>query len=283
MKSNHLRKNLLFEGVANECFSPLEARIQKLKAWVEKANSARNIGNLEPYPNQYDKAEELITFYTFAPLVLSSNKVGLTNQIFTLANINQSVDSVVSVGLEKQYPPPAGYLSWLRNDVKNHPVRYIRKQAIHHIKENKPLESRTHVDALIETNKLIIFFEMKFTSDISDNTTFNPNRNQLARLIDIGLEVAEKKGKKLLVFLSTPSTLYSLKSRLYYYKIQEYSNPLMIQKDIAWRPVKDIEDTLLAVRWIALEELINLFYKDFNHADKEEALDFFKERQLIVK
>jgi hypothetical protein len=55
----------------------------------------------------------------------------------------------------------------------------------------------------------------------------------------------------------------------------------MIQNDIAWRPVKDIEDNLLAVKWIALEDLITLLYKDFIHPDKEEAIEFFKERKLI--
>jgi hypothetical protein len=272
---------LLFEEAAKKCFSPAEARMRKLRAWIEQAQSARLRGNLESFPNQYDKAEELITFYTFAPLVLNPNRQGLTNQILAFAHINQSVDSVVSVGLEKRYQPPAGYLSWVKNEVKNHPIKYIRDQAEVHLTENKPLESSTHVDAFIETNKLIIFFEMKFTSDISYDTTFNPNRNQLARLIDVGLEVAKSKGKKLLVILSTPTTLSTLKSRLYYYKIKEYSNPLMIQRDIAWRPVKDIEDTLLAVRWIALEELINLLYKDFSHPDKEEAIQFFEERKLI--
>jgi hypothetical protein len=37
----------------------------------------------------------------------------------------------------------------------------------------------------------------------------------------------------------------------------------------------------LAVKWIALEELINLLYKNFNHPDKEEAIKFFEERKLI--
>ncbi len=272
---------LLFEEAAQKCFKPPEARIQKLKAWVDQANSARSLGNLESYPNQYDKAEELITFYTFAPLVLSSDKAGLMNQILKLAGFNQSVGSEVSVCLEKQYPPPDDYLSWIKNEVKNHPVNYIRELADKHKKENKPLESNTHVDAFIETDNLIIFFEMKFTSDISHCTTFNSNRNQLARLIDVGLEVAKSKGKRLLVFLSAPSTLYTLKSRLYYYKIQEYSNPLMIQKDIVWRLVKDIEENLLAVKWIALEELIKLLYENFSHSNRETAMEFFRERKLI--
>ena len=272
---------LLFEEATKGCFNPAEARIQKLKAWVEQANSARNTGNLEPYPNQYDKAEELITFYTFAPLVLSLNQVGLTNKILALAGISPFEENVVSVGLERQYPPPAGYLQWFKNEVKSHPIRYIREQSDKHLKTNKPLESRTHVDAVIETDKLLIFFEIKYTSDIAHSTVFNPYRNQLARLIDVGLEAAKCSGKEVLVILSSPTTIYASRSRLYYYKIQGYSNPLMIQKDIAWRPVKEIEENVLAVKWIALEELISLLYKDFSHPDKEEAIEFFKERKLM--
>ncbi len=271
---------LLFEKVAEKSFHPAKARIQKLKKWVQLADSARKTGNLEPYPNQYDKAEELITFYTFAPLFLSLNRVGLTNRILGLAGISPYEENVVSVDLERQYQPPAGYLLWLRNEANSHPIRYIREQSIHHYKTKKPLESRTHIDAFIETDKLFIFFEIKYTSDIAHSTTFNLCRNQLARLIDVGLDVAKCSGKELLVLLSTPSKLYESRSRLYYYKVQEYSNPLMIRRDIAWRTVSEIGDNLLAVKWIALEDLINALYKDFSHPDKKEALSFFKERKL---
>jgi hypothetical protein len=271
---------LLFEKVAEKRFHPAKARIQKLKKWVQLADSERKTGNLEPYPNQYDEAEELITFYTFAPLLLSLNRVGLTNRILGLAGISPYEENVVSVDLERQFRPPAGYLLWLRNEVKSHPIRYIRKQAADHSKASKPLESSTHVDAFIETDKLFIFFEIKYTSDISHSTTFNPFRNQLARIIDVGLDVAKCSGKEVLVLLSTPSKLYESRSRLYYYKVQDYSDPLIIRRDIAWRTVSEIGDNLLAVKWIALEDLINALYKDFSHPDKDEALEFFKERNL---
>ena len=127
---------------------------------------------------------------------------------------------------------------------------------------------------------IITFFEMKYTSDISYCTTFNPCRNQLARLIDVGLDAAKCSGKEILVLLSAPSRMYESRSRLYYYKVQEYSDPLMIKRDIAWRTVAEIRDNVLAVRWIALERLVNILYEDFNHPDKEEALRFFRERNL---
>jgi hypothetical protein len=173
-------------------------------------------------------------------------------------------------------------LHWFKNEVKSHPIRYIREKSAERLKTGKPLESPTHVDAFIETDKLLIFFEIKYTSDISHSTTFNPYRNQLARLIDVGLDEAKCSGKEVLVILSTPSKFYKNRSRLYYYKVQEYSDPSLIKKDIGWRPIKDIEENLLAVKWIALEDIISLLYKDFNHHEKEEAMKFFKERNLSI-
>ncbi len=269
---------LLFEDLAKKILT--SARIQKLHSWVENASSARKSRSVDAFANQYDKAEEILTFYTFAPLMLSLNRLGLTNRVLGLVGISPHEENVVAVDIERLCQPPAGYLHWLRNEVKSHPIRYIREQAIAHSKTNKPLESHTHVDAFVETDKLLIFFEIKFTSDISFCTTFNPVRNQLARLIDVGLDVAKLSGKEVLVLLSTPSRFYESRSRLYYYKVQEYSDPLLISNDVAWRTVSEIRDNVLAVKWVALEDLIKVFYTDFRHPDKEEALDFFKERHL---
>ena len=270
---------LLFKEAIQTCFNPANDRLIKLNTWVDNSNSARTAANLAAYPNQYDKAEELITFYTFAPLVLSLNRVGLVNRIF-LAKVSAYEENVVDIALEKQYKSPKGYLKWIKDEVKNHPVKYIRDKANAH-RLNQPLESNTHIDAFIETDKLLIFFEIKFTSDIAYDTAFNPSRNQLARLIDVGLEVNEHNGKEVLVILSTPRRFFEKKSRLYYYKINEYTNPEKIREDIEWRTLSTIRDNVLAVRWIALEELIEILYEDFEHKDKKEALEFFKERNLL--
>ena len=274
---------LLFKDAIETCFNPPEDRLKKLSKWVENSNLARDPANrnLEAYLNQYDKAEELITFYTFAPLVLSLNKVGLINRILGLANVSAYEENVVDVGLERQCRPPKGYLQWIKNDVKNHPVKYIREQAKAH-KANQRLESNTHVDAFIETDKLLIFFEIKFISDISYDTTFNPSRNQLARLVDVGLELNEHNGKEVLVILATPRRFFQKKSRLYYYKIKEYTDPEKIKEDIEWRSLSNIKDNVLAVRWIALEDLIDVLYRDFEHEDKKEALEFFREKNFLL-
>jgi hypothetical protein len=156
----------------------------------------------------------------------------------------------------------------------------VRDQAKDHKNRKKPLETETHADAFIETNNLLILVEMKFISDISCQTTFNPTRNQLARLIDVGIQIARNKTKPLILLLSSPTELFESKNRLYYYKIKEYCSYAEIQKDIRWRKQEDIEKNLLAVKWIPLEEVIKIFYKDFSHPDKEEAMVFFRERKL---
>jgi hypothetical protein len=272
---------LLFEEIAGKPFITQE-RAEKLRDWIQNADKVRaSQDSSDKRANQYDKAEELITFYSFAPLALRKDKKEVIQNVLRLANIKEDVDGEIELGLEKQFPPPKGYLEWLQKEVSNHPVKYVREQGRNHIKRNRPLETHTHVDALIKSDNLVIFVEMKFTSDISVQTTFNPNRNQLSRLVDVGISAIEETGRKLIVLLCSPQEFFLKKSRLYYYKIREYSDLHEIEKDIAWRKQEEIEKYVSTVAWISLEKLIDIIYGNFNHHDKKEALDFFRERNMI--
>jgi hypothetical protein len=257
-----------------------EERVQKFRKWIVNASKARDETSLEKGLNQYDKAEELITFYSFAPLGLREDKKGLLHKILAMAGVHQIIEKDVKIKFEKLYAPPKEYLSWFSSKASNHPVRYVREQAKEHIKENKDLETETHVDAVIDAENVVIFIETKFTSDISVQTTFNANRNQLARLIDVGIEVAKKDNKKLVVLVCSPEEFFDRKSRLFYYKIREYSDYREVKKDIEWRPQEEIEKYLLKVAWVPLEEVIRILYTGFSHSDKAEALAFFEERKL---
>jgi hypothetical protein len=271
---------LLFESLTTECLT--QERIQKFKDWVKKANKARENSQLERRANQYDKAEELITYYVFAPLLLRENSGEMVQEILRLANIQEHVEGESKLRFEAQLSPPNGYLRWLQTDVLKHPVKYVREQARDHIERGKPLETNTHVDVLIESENLLILVEMKFTSDISAQTTFNPRRNQLARLVDVGIsEAQKKKDRRLAALVCSPSESFLSKSRLYFYKIQDYSNFEEVKKDIKWREQKEIVKYVSAVAWVPLEKVISIIYKDFNHPDMKAAMGFFKERNLV--
>jgi len=270
---------LLFEEIAVKHFT--KARIKKLRNWVENVNIARETGSLDEKLNQYDKAEELLTFYAFAPLELREDRKEVIEEILKLAKVYESLEEPLSLSFEKQFQPPKGYLKWFAKEVVRHPVRYIREEGKRHVDKGSRLEANTHVDAVFEAKNLLILVEVKFTSDISSQTTFNSNRNQLARTIDVGIsEVKRNKNKKLIVLLCSPSKFYHEKSRLYCYKIQEYSDFNRVKEDIVWRKLGDIEEHLLAVAWVPLERVIEIVYQDFDSPENKEAKRFFAERTL---
>jgi len=148
---------LLFENLAEKYFT--KERIRKFKDWIENANKARETKSLGKKANQYDKAEELITFYTFAPLELRENKKDVVQEILRLVNVHERVKGKITLSFEKQFRPPKGYLMWLTDEMRKHPVRYIREQGKEHIKTDKRLETNTHVDTAIETEIFLILKE----------------------------------------------------------------------------------------------------------------------------
>jgi len=90
--------------------------------------------------------------------------------------------------------------------------------------------------------------------------------------------------KKLVVLCCTPSQLFERRSRLYYYKIQDYSDPSNIQKDISSRKIDEITKTIEKVAWLPLEKIIGTVYENakgyLDSEDFREAERFFSERML---
>ena len=273
----------IYENIAQKVFTA--ERVLKYKNWVKEAKEARKTDSLNGEKNQYDKAEELITFYTFAPLehhkVPVQVRAKVVQEILSLAHINEPVKEV-KLYFEKDLPPPGNYLKWLSEEVRSHPIGYIRKEA----STKRILEGYTQVDAIIETDNLLILIEVKFTSDISPYTKFGLKRNQIARLIDVGISEALALHKELVTLCCTPSELFQRRSRFYYYKIKEYSKLSNVQMDLPWRKIEEINRTLKKVTWISLEKVIGIVYRNakeyLDPKEFVEAEQFFKERMLWV-
>jgi hypothetical protein len=281
---------ILYEDIAKKKKLLTRKRILKYNKWVEDAEKARNISHsLGAKENQYDKAEDLITFYTFALLehekVPEEIKLKVVQEILSFIGVNETVKEA-KLSFERGLPPPLGYLEWLSTEVMNYPIRYIREQAEERNKSQKKLEGDTQVDAMIETDNFLILIEVKFTSDISPYTKFGLIRNQIARLIDVGISEVQRhhKGKKLIVLCCTPFELFQKRSRFYFYKIQEYSETVNIKNDIPWCALDEINITLKKIAWISLEKVIEIVYQNtkryLNSEEFEEAEKFFRERRL---
>ena len=235
-----------------------EARYRKYCEWVNVVENARR-GNLKgrstQQANQYDKAEELITWNTFAPLLkmktaAANSIVAELIKVALFTDASEYVDGkTFSIEFERLLPSPSSYLKHLAGTVKDHPVRYVRESA----RGKKLLEWDTHVDISLENSRLLVLVEMKFTSDISCQVRYDPNRNQLARLTDAGIDAAGDK--KLVVLLVSPSRAFSSKSRLYYYKVTDYQNSIEnLKADLPHRDDGEIAK-ILGVGWVSLKQV----------------------------
>ena len=90
---------------------------------------------------------------------------------------------------EVNLPSPGRYRAWLRDHLgERAPIPYLKKQAE---ARGARLEGATRADAMLlaAATGVSVIFEAKVLSDISTHVTFDLARNQLARSIDVMLEV----------------------------------------------------------------------------------------------
>lgn len=220
--------SLLFEGeidtmIVNGLIKP-ERKAKYLK-WISDALDARSRNSTDKRLNQYDKAEELMTWYTFAPLLRMNDE----QQSETLSKLFKKFGLIfnppIEMSFEKMLLPSSEYMY----GIKDHPVRYIRSQIEKH--RTKIVEGHTHIDCYIETSDYIIPIEAKFMSDISYDVKYNPMRNQIARIIDVCLEEAKKKNKKVAFMLLVPKE-FDNSNRFYHYKMNDYQELQKLKDDL---------------------------------------------------
>jgi len=196
-------------------------------------------------------------------------------------DISQYVDDQgFRVQFEKLLPSPPSYLERIRQSVDSHPVKYVRYSAM----DKEVLEGSTHVDLALMNSKLLVLVEAKFTSDIQCDTTYDPVRNQLARLIDTGIHASHDR--KLVVLLLSPEWAYKSKNRLYYYKLNDYRSSVEnIQADVPHRSPEEIANTLLGVGWVSLEYAASTVHKkaaELALLTWEDIQRFYEERRITL-
>lgn len=124
-----------------------------------------------------------------------------------------------------------------------------------------------------EAEPWVCFCEMKWDSDIATSVTYDPARNQLARVIENALCFQNKQGKyadKVFVTLVTPVFYLDErpKSRLYYYKYEDYmKDPQLLSADLDNCLLKkatyypeciDSRINALKLNWITYDNLFDL-------------------------
>jgi hypothetical protein len=278
----------LFQDLARSNLS--NARYVKYLNWVKTADQVRqgSLGTLTvAQANQYDKTEELITWNTFAPLLrMEKTTRDKTVSEIIREGLSKDVDEyhdAKGFGLQFEYtiPSPRLYLEHLRQFVRDHPVKYVRDEA----RDKEILEGNTHVDLALMNSKLLVLVEVKFMSDIQSDVRYDHVRNQLARLIDAGIDASD--GRKLGVLLVSPEWGYKSRNRLYCYKLDDYRESMEnVRTDIPHRSLTEIANALLGVGWVSLEFAASTIHrkaKELGLLSKEDAQQvqgFYKERRI---
>ncbi|MBU9714129.1 hypothetical protein [Evansella tamaricis] len=245
--------------------------------------------SLVRHPLQIQKDETILTLLTFAAIHLGANTSW--NHLLSSHFLDQwsNTTEPMELKLEKAVSPTEAILQSLQSEASKHPVHYARTISHH----DKPIEGPTNFDAVLTTNSKNVFFECKFTSDISHDTTHCTSRNQIARCIDVGLEAVKNKVEDFYFVLVTPNRYKEFPGdRFYYFKMEQYQrDPMAIALDIPrlydWYESKEnhgkLEELTKRIAWLTWEECLDvcLASTELTGSQKAGLQNFYKERLLF--
>jgi hypothetical protein len=263
--------------------------IDNYNKYLESEPKEKRLDKLRK-PRQIEKDERFWTASSLMTLFYSADMVKEFTNLFSKAygdkppiNINSWEDCFsgnrnkdIHLFFEANLPSPLLYKNWLQQNIKERQfIPYILNCAFDEIKKEfrGDMEGPTNVDAILINSKngFSVIVEAKVLSDISISITYDSMRNQLARNIDVMLELNDnlceplnkRDPEKTLFLLITPELFKkNPKSRLYGYKINEYkSSPNSLFKDLPHR--KDIDN------WMEIANRIGwLSWKEFKEVNQ---------------
>ena len=148
-------------------------------------------------------------------------------------------------------PSPAAYEAASRVRMRNssHPEWVLR--ATH----PEPVEGPSEIDVSFDHDQFLVFVEAKLGSDISLDTKYDPQRNQIARNIDCLIEKAEDRTAMfwLLVRDQAPDRAYVQLAAAY------KSDPALLERELPHREpsmLAEVVRNLTILLWSDFSELV---------------------------
>jgi hypothetical protein len=241
----------------------------------------------EDWARQIEKAESFwgaATLMAFFNAAQSEGDLSPTARLLAEANIpgmgnseawQESLSGELCLWFEFHFPAPLDYRDALRKEAAQRiPIPYLRNRV------SRPRwrgENSTPVDALLfapETG-VAVAFEAKVLSDAGYRGTYDAERNQIARIIDVLLEkpkagkkppLDRRKVKQSYFVLLTPAAFRPTKegkhsgSRLYTWLMEEYRRPggELLTHHLRHRRRADVVDASQRIGWVTWEDCRNI-------------------------
>ncbi len=233
---------------------------------------------------QFDKFEPAITYYLFAALAEATHgfaDAGPVSELLANAfpaevatEMAQQIAHYGVAGLEfeGQIAPNRALREEVERRVSACPVAYTRRIAAE--RKGVRFESATRLDCFIGDRLALgedagrapgtfgLGAEAKFTSDIDDETTYSPNRNQIARIVEVG----HQRCKQFYFLLIAPRSYRHARSRFYVYKMEEYQSPTGVEalrRDILLPQTDDVlARWTRCMGWLDWEHVVEFLYPE---------------------
>lgn len=266
-----------FTGSADRNLLEFEKNATRYRAFLQEHPDLTNITlNEARKPRQLEKDERFWTAACLKALYehpqfklrlteLLRQLYGATPPLDGFATWNDCLTGDLHLYFEARLPSPQTYLTWLSTHLPERQiVPYIRDAAA---RKSRRLEGPSHVDALFVNplNGFGILIEAKVLSDIATSVSFDNQRNQLARNIDLMLEqytddsvgsvISQRRPERSLLALLTPEVFaHKPKTRLYGWLLRDYQeNPGSLARDLPHRAEVEWSRVSKRLGWLTFE------------------------------
>jgi hypothetical protein len=116
-----------------------------------------------------------------------------------------------------------------------------------------PVEGPSEIDITLEGRDYIVFVEAKLGSDVSLTTTYDPERNQIARNIDCVLEVCGKRHPVFWMFVRDRQP-----TRAYVQLMDRYRTAAEMNRSLPHRAISRLSEVAAALAVVTWSELLML-------------------------
>lgn len=130
------------------------------------------------------------------------------------------------------------------------------------IKEYRNREGQTEIDVTMESDRLVIFVECKYKSELATRTTYDVERDQIVRNLDVGLGYSREINKRFYLLIVTndpqPPGLF-----LHY---REHPNELI--RKLPYRRQLDLASCLAWTNWKEIGNALNEKIERFSAVER---------------
>jgi len=283
VEEERLREHFAQVRVRGQCVDTADLHIPQFQKSIERYEAFQKEHGPRPglplskvrFPCQIEKDERFWTASSFLALFYSPARVDELSCLLQLAyGEKPPVDGLPSwasclegelfLFFEANLPSPALYKKWLREHLRE---RHLIPYVLQSDNGSKNLEGPTNVDALLlnASNGFAVVIEAKVLSDVSCQITYDVQRNQIARNIDVMLEenaslcypLNRRYPSKTLFLLVTPEIFKrNPSSRLYGFLMREYrKDPLALARDLPHRSGLEAREVAQRIGWVTWEDM----------------------------